>query len=35
MDTCVHLWYYLAEILIERKMFQENVVHKSKTHVLC
>jgi hypothetical protein len=35
MKTYVHLWQYLAEFFLEWEMFQERVVYKFKTHILC
>ena len=35
MKSYVHLWYYLAEFVLEWKMLQEKVVEKMKTHILC
>jgi len=29
----VHLWYFLAELFIEREVFQKGVVEKSRTHI--
>jgi hypothetical protein len=31
---CVHLWQYLAELLLEWEMFQTKVVESIKTHIL-
>jgi hypothetical protein len=33
MKTYAHLSYYLAKFFLERKMFQTNVVEKTKTHI--
>jgi hypothetical protein len=32
MKVFVHLWWYLAEFLLEWEMFQTEVVEKVKTH---
>jgi hypothetical protein len=32
MKTCVHL--YLAELFLEREMFQTEVLQKNKTHFI-
>jgi len=32
MKTDTHLWYYLAEFLLESEMFQTKLVEKIKTH---
>ena len=34
MKTNVHFWSYLAELFLEREMFQTKVVEKIKTHIL-
>ena len=34
LKTNIHLWSYLAEILLEWKMFQKKVVRKIKIHIL-
>ena len=31
IETCVHLWYYLAEFFLDWEMFQTKVVKKVKT----
>ena len=35
MKTDVHLWSYLAQFLIERELFDTNIVESIKTHILC
>ena len=35
METDIHLWSYLAQLFLERKIFQKKVVEKIKTHILC
>jgi hypothetical protein len=35
METCVHLWSYLAEFFSEWEKIQTKVVEKIKTHILC
>ena len=35
MKTYVHLWHYLAQFFLERKMFQIKIAQKIKTHILC
>jgi hypothetical protein len=32
MKTDIHFWFYLAELFLEREMFQTKVVEKIKTH---
>jgi len=34
MNTCIHLWQYIAELFLEWGMFQTNVVEKIKIHNL-
>ena len=31
MNTCVHLWSYLAKLFLEREMFQTKFVDKIRT----
>ena len=33
MTTYVHLWYFLAELFLERGIFQKGVVDKSRRHI--
>ena len=35
MKTNTHFWSYLAQFLLEWKMFQMKLVEKIKTHILC
>jgi hypothetical protein len=35
MQTDIHLWSHLAELLLEWEMFQTEVVQKIKTNILC
>ena len=35
MKTDIQFWSYLAQLFLEREMFQTNFVEKIKTHILC
>ena len=35
MKMFLHLWRYLAELIVEGEMSQIKFVHKIKTHILC
>ena len=35
MKTNIHFWSYLAQLFLERELFQTKVVEKIKTHILC
>jgi hypothetical protein len=35
MKTNIHFLSYLAQLFLEREMFQTNVAEKIKTHILC
>jgi len=35
METNIHFWSYLAQLYLERKMFQTNLVEKIKIHITC
>jgi hypothetical protein len=34
MNTCVHLWSYLADFFLDWEMFQTKVAEEIKTHIL-
>ena len=35
METCAHLWSYLAWFFLEREMLRTKAVEKIKTYILC
>ena len=35
MKTFSNLWHYLAELLLEREIFQTKVAEKVKTYISC
>jgi len=35
MKTDTHLQSYLAQLFLEREMFQTKVIEKVKTHIFC